>query len=140
MRGRVVRLHGTVQSGIGDASFWLGKYADVYRSWTGTTIFPGSLNIAVSRKFDWSDPLITPHRRTRSLIPHGGNREICLVPCRISANEGAGIDGFAWATTNAAQDPDYKVLEIITSTRLRDALELTNGSIVTIEIPIEWPG
>ena len=131
---------GRGKSGIGDASFWLGKYADVYRSWTGTTIFPGSLNIAVSQEFDWNDPLITPHRRTHSLIPHGGNRDIFLVPCRISANERAGIDGFAWATTNAAQDPDYKVLEIIASTRLRDTLELTNGSIVTIEIPIEWPG
>ena len=32
----------------------------------------------------------------------------------------------------------YRFLEIIASTRLRDALQLTNGSIVTIEIPIEW--
>ena len=128
-----------MQDGVGDASFWLEKYSEVYRSWTGTSIYPGSLNVAVTRKFDWNDPRLGPHKRIHSLIPHGGNRDICLVPCRISASERAWTDGFAWATTNAANDPEYKILEILAPIRLRDALQLSNGSSVTIEIPIEWP-
>ena len=134
-----MRIQGTVQDGVGDASFWLDKYSELYRSWTGDPVYPGSLNLAIAEKFDWCDPRVESHKRIHSLVPHGGNRDICLVPCRIFANERAGISGFAWATTNAAHDPEYKVLEIIAPTRLRDELQITNGSVVTIDIPIEWP-
>ena len=133
-----MRIQGTVQDGVGDASFWLDKFSEVYRSWTGLPIYPGSLNLAVAEKFDWCDPRFESDKRIHSLIPHGGNRDICLLPCRISANGLAQINGFVWATTNAAQAPDYRVIEIIASTRLRDVLQLQNGSTVTIEVPMEW--
>lgn len=133
-----MRVHGTVEDGIGDASIWLKKYSDVYRSWTGMTIYPGSLNIRVDGRFDWNDPRISPEKRIHSLTPHGGNRDICLVPCRISAASGEWIAAFAWATTNAAEDPDHAVLEIIAPVRLRDALQLANGTAVAIEVPIPW--
>lgn len=35
-------------------------------------------------------------------------------------------------------DFDYRVLEIITSVRLREVLQLTNGSVVTIDVPVSW--
>ncbi len=136
-----MELQGVVKEGKGDASFWLNKYSDVYQLWTGIAIIPGSLNVHLPAKFDWNDLSIAPFKKIYSLMPYGGNREICLIPCKICKEEETDkIYGFAWATTNAANDPDYKVLEIITSVRLRDVLQLQNGSVVTINIPVSWKG
>jgi CTP-dependent riboflavin kinase len=132
-----MRIRGIVQDGEGDASVRIKEHADVYEAWTGMKLFPGSLNVLLEEKFDWDDASVAPFKRIHSLIPNGGNRDICLVPCEISNDRGR-VYGFAWATTLAASDADYRVLEIITSVRLRDVLELENGSSVTIDIPLPW--
>ena len=135
-----MKIHGVVQDGEGDASFWLSKYSDAYQSWTGLKLVPGSLNVRLAAKFDWNHPSLEPFKKTYSLIPYGGNRDICLIPCAIYTEEKHRIYGFAWATTNATNDFDYRVLEIITSVRLREVLQLNNGSMVTIDIPVSWKG
>lgn len=58
-----------MQEGEGAASFWLGKYSDVYRLWTGMTLVPGSLNVHLPAKFDWDDASLEPFKKTYSLIP-----------------------------------------------------------------------
>jgi CTP-dependent riboflavin kinase len=133
-----MKIQGSVQEGEGNASFWLSKYSAVYQSWTGMTLIPGSLNVHLAAKFDWNDTSIEPFKRIYSLIPYGGNRDICLIPCEVYKEGTDKIYGFAWATTHAANDFDYRVLEIITSVRLREVLQLTNGSVVTIDIPVSW--
>lgn len=133
-----MKLQGIVQEGVGDASFWLRKYSSVYRTWTGMTIIPGSLNVHLAAKFDWADASLEPFKKVYSLIPYGGNRDICLIPCEVYKGGTDKIYGFAWATTHAANDFDYRVLEIITSVRLREVLRLTNGSSVTVDIPVSW--
>ena len=135
-----MELQGIVQEGEGEASFWLAKYSHVYELWTGMTLVPGSLNVHLAAKFDWNDPSIEPFKKICSLIPYGGNRDICLMPCEVYKEVSDKIYGFAWATTNAADDFDYRVLEIIASVRLREALQLNNGSVVTIDIPVSWRG
>jgi len=102
------------------------------------TLIPGSLNVHLAAKFDWNDTSIEPFKKIYSLIPYGGNRDICLIPCEVYKEKTDKIYGFAWATTHAANDFDYRVLEIITSVRLREVLQLTNGSVVTIDIPVSW--
>jgi len=104
------------------------------------TLFPGSLNLLLAEKFDWNDSSIEPFIKIFSLTPYGGNRDICLIPCEVYKERPGKIYGFAWATTHAATDFDYRVLEIITSVRLREVLQLNNGSVVTIDIPVSWRG
>ena len=133
-----MELQGIVQEGTGNASFWLNKYSDIYRLWTGMAIIPGSLNIHLPAKFNWNNSDIEPFKKIYSLTPYGGNRDICLIPCEIYKEEANRIYGFAWGTTNVANDSDYKVLEIISSVKLRDALQLKDGSVVTISIPLPW--
>jgi CTP-dependent riboflavin kinase len=133
-----MKLRGIVREGEGSASFWLGKYAAVYRLWTGMAIVPGSLNVHLAAKFDWDDPRVEPFKRIYSLAPYGGNRDVCLIPCEVY-REGTGkVYGFAWATTYAAADLDYRVLEIIAPVRLREVLRLTDGSVLTVDIPVAW--
>lgn len=133
-----MKLQGIVREGEGNASFWINKYSDAYQRWTGMTLIPGSLNVYLAAKFDWNDRSLEPFKKIYSLIPYGGNRDICLIPCEIYKKDNDKIYGFAWATTNAANDFDYRVLEIVTSVKLREALQLNNGSVVSIDIPVSW--
>jgi CTP-dependent riboflavin kinase len=133
-----MKIHGVVEAGCGDASYWLSKYADIYRLWTGMTIVPGSLNVHLLAKFDWNAAAVEPFKKIYSLVPYGGNRDIGLIPCEMYKVESHKIYGFAWSTTKAIDDPDDKVIEIITSVRLREVLQLDNGSPVVIDIPVPW--
>jgi len=133
-----MKIQGIVRDGEGDASFRISKYSEIYQVWTGMTIVPGSLNVHLAAPFDWHDSSFEPFKKIYSLIPYGGNRDICLMPCEIYKEKKEKIYGFAWATTYAANDFDHRVLEIITSVRLRDVLQLNTGSLVTIDIPVSW--
>ena len=135
---KAMKIQGTVQEGVGDASFWLSKYSAVYQLWTGMTLFPGSLNVHLAAKFDWNDARVEPFKRIYSLVPYGGNRDICLIPCEVYKDEADKIYGFAWATTYAADDFDYRVLEIITSVRLREVLQLATGMSIVTADPLAW--
>ena len=137
-----MQLTGHVQSGEGNAAYWLAKDADAYRLWTGVDIVPGSLNVLLSTKFDWAAAEIAPYLRVFSLVPFGGNRDILLVPCEISTDRHASpVPAFAWATTiaAAAPAPDYHVLELIAPLNLRQTLTLPDQTSVTISIPMPWP-
>lgn len=138
IENEVMKIRGIVRDGEGDASFWLNKYSEVYRTWTGMALIPGSLNVELVTKFDWNDATVQPFKKIFSLMPYGGNRDICLIPCEIYKEEKEKIYGFAWATTYATKDFDYRVLEIIASVKLREVLQLNNGSEVTIDIPVSW--
>ena len=130
-------LRGTVQDGKNDANLWLSRFEGVYARWLGERIFPGSLNLRTGKAFDWHSPILS-HRRTFSLFPHGGEREIFLVPARIVAP--GRRDCWLWSTTTAADNrADPEVVELIASTRLRSALGLVNGSKVDVDFPLEWP-
>jgi len=133
-----MQLNGFVQAGVGNAAYWLEKNADAYCLWTGMKLVPGSLNVQLPSKFDLSSPDIAPFKRVHSLVPFGGNRDICLVPCEIFADESNRIYAFAWATTFAANEADYHVLEIVSDIHLRTALGLQDGMKVSIEIPLPW--
>lgn len=135
-----MKIQGVVQEGEGNASYWLSKYSDVYQLWTGMKLIPGSLNLNLGAAFDWKNSSVEPFKKIYSLIPYGGNRDICLIPCEIYKDEKDKIYGFAWATTKAANDVDYRVLEIISAVRLREVLQLDNGVMVTIDIPVPWRG
>jgi len=131
------RLHGIVQSGKSDANQWLRRFADVYASWLGRVIFPGSLNIDTGSRFDWHALDIAPFRRRFSLTPHGGERDLFIVPCAIV---NPGIQScWLWTTTTAADDrPDPNVVELIAAVNLRETLGLADGSSIEVEYPMDW--
>jgi CTP-dependent riboflavin kinase len=127
-------LTGTVQDGKNDANRWLRRFAAVYESWLGQPIYPGSLNLDTGRPFDWHAPELLPHRRRFSLVPHGGERDLFMVPARIVRPGEQRC--WLWTTTTAAEyRDDPNVVELIAPVRLRDSLGLTTGSQVEIIYP-----
>jgi len=131
------RITGIVQGGKNDANRWLRRFAGVYASWLGQDIFPGSLNIDTGTRFDWHAPDIVPFRRRFSLTPHGGERDLFIVPCTIVK---PGVQScWLWTTTTAADDrPDPSVVELIATVNLRGKLGLGDGAQIELEYPVEW--
>jgi len=134
-----MKLVGTVQDGKNDANFWLTRFAAAYERWLGEPIFPGSLNLKIGVAFDWHARELLPFRRTFSLKPFGGERDLFIVPCRIQIPKEQ--RAYLWTTTTAADDQSGRhVIELISPVHLRKALGLVNGSTVELQYPEPWPG
>ena len=128
-------ISGRVQSGENDASRWLDKFNEPYSKKTGMAIFPGSLNLALDKNFDWFKPACQAKVIWFGKEEYGGERDIFLLPCKL-INLG-NKNAFLWTPTTAAKDrPDPWVVEVITDVKLRDAFSLRDGSIVQIELDL----
>ena len=117
------RLTGRVRSGKGEHAHWMKVYADVYRAETGSDPFPGTLNIELQEA--WHMPPTA--RRFDAGVT------ILLTPCKVGA-----IDAFIIRTENNEQgvgDHPPTVVEVISDTPLRDALNLQDGNQVTLILP-----
>lgn len=126
-------LRGRVQSGVGDASKWLTRFADAYARKTGTPIFPGSLNLALDEDFDWYAPFVAERHVFFDRTEMGGERDVLLVPCVLSSLEDR--PAFLWSTTTAAQGrADPWVVELICEVGLRATYGLEDGDEVTVRI------
>lgn len=137
-RTKHTRLVGVVQDGKHDAHLWLARFAAAYEGWLGEPIFPGSLNLNIGKTFDWQAGDLLPFRRTFSLKPFGGERDLYIVPCRITQPQEQ--PAYLWTTTTAADDrPDPQVVELIASVKLRDIPGLATGSTLEILYPDAWP-
>jgi riboflavin kinase, archaea type len=119
---------GTVTSGIGDLSRWMVFYADAYEAGTGVQLYPGSLNVLLSEEYHL--PADPPIRLSPDAL--GGRVGMNIVPCTIG-----GIEAFVLRTDqNQAGLGDHgrDIIEIGAPVRLRDALGLSDGDPVSIEI------
>ena len=131
------KIIGTVQSGFNDASKWLTIFAEVYADWLGEPVFPGSLNIETGARFDWHAEDLLPYRRRFSLLPHGGERDLFMIPARIIRPDLQHC--WLWTTTTAADNRhDPSVVELVAPVKLRETLGLDDGSCIEFEYPNEW--
>lgn len=124
---------GRVQSGKGDASRWLSLFNAAYSRKIDATVFPGSLNVALTTPFDWFATEIRRRTIWFDRKEYGGERDILLVPCTLVnlADERAWL----WTPITAARDrSDPWVVELIATRNLRSTFDLEDGSVVEIEL------
>ncbi len=127
-------LRGRVQAGMGDASHWLFRFNDAYARKVGMPVFPGSLNLALDREFDWHAPALQDRVLRFGREEYGGERDILLIPCVLQSL--ASRPAFLWSTTTAAtarEDP--WVVEVIASVGLRATYGLKDGDWVEVSLP-----
>ena len=128
-------IRGRVQSGTKQAAHWLSVFNAAYARKLGTPVFPGSLNVELDSPFDWFDA-----RWKNAVIEfgreeYGGERDILLLPCSLSA--APRVPAFLWSTTTAARDPrDRLVAEVIASVGLRTTYGLKDGDPVAIDLSV----
>jgi CTP-dependent riboflavin kinase len=128
-------IRGRVQSGTKQAAHWLSVFNAAYARKLGMPVFPGSLNVELDMPFDWFDA-----RWQNAVIEfgrdeYGGERDILLLPCKLSTAPGA--PAFLWSTTTAARDPRDRLLaEVIASVGLRATYGLKDGDPVAIELNV----
>ena len=117
----------TVESGLGDLAQWMQKYATAYESAVGQALVPGSLNVRLSEA--WSVP---PGDGVR-LESEDVGRGVTLVACIIEGTE-------AWVIRTDRNDAGKgrhprNVVEIVAPVHLRSVLGLSDGDVVTLQLP-----
>ena len=115
---------GRVTSGSGDLSRWMTLYADAYAGAAGAALFPGSLNVVLE------EPWTLPPEKLRLDADLVG-RIVYLVPCRVGARR-----CFIFRTERAEQagGEEHRVLEIVSTVRLRTELGVSDGDLVEVVV------
>ncbi|MBN2518482.1 MAG: CTP-dependent riboflavin kinase [Candidatus Altiarchaeota archaeon] len=111
------RLTGTVFSGKGEGRKYIEIYRDRLKERIGFSPYLGTLNLKVDRMPDLDYEII------RGFWDYGG---VKIAPCKIRGME---------AYILVPEKTSYRnVLELVSSTNLRKALELRDGEAVTLEL------
>ena len=122
------RVWGKVVSGRGNFGFWIERLNAFYVTKTGMQLYPGTLNIELSR------PYSVPSRGIRlEADEYGGTVSVNIVPCQIFDRR-----AFLLRTDQNEQGTGHhsrNVIEIATDVRLRDAYQLKDGDWVAVELP-----
>jgi CTP-dependent riboflavin kinase len=132
-------IRGRVQTGTHRAAHWLSLFNAAYALKLGMPVFPGSLNLELETPFDWFDA-----RWDTALIElrgeeYGGERDILLLPCRLSV--APGMPAFLWSTTTAARDSGDRLLaEVLAPVGLRATYGLEDGDPVAVELNLRPAG
>lgn len=118
-------LSGRVVSGEGNFSYWIERLTDYYHAKTGMILFPGTLNVHIDEPFDLPPDNIIRLEKEE----YGGDVSVSIVPCSFM-----GRKSFILRTDPNDIGERKAVLEIASDIRLRDAFNLVDGDIVTIEV------
>lgn len=131
-------LQGRVEAGQNDASKWLSLFNPEYSRKLGMPVFPGSLNLRLGRPFDWLAPRYQPHIITFGQKEYGGERDILLLPCTLVTC--GRRSAFLWTPIHPTFGVGKAdVVEIVADVKLRDAYQLTDGSVVEVELNLALP-
>ena len=122
-------LTGTVRSGKGNFSNWMEELQTLYTAKSGVALYPGSLDIELAVSYD----LPTKGVILLEKEEYGGRVSVSLLPCSVSGIQGCimRIDPNADGTG----DHPKTIIEVAAQVRLRDALNVSDGDIVTIKVP-----
>lgn len=132
-------LRGKVQTGKGDASHWLRLFNAAYSRKLRMAVYPGSLNLALDRAFDWFATRYEAHTIWFPREEYGGERDILMLSCEL-----VDLDrrrAFLWTPTTAARNrPDPWVVELICEVKLRETCGLEDGDIVALALSVDAVG
>ena len=132
-------LRGKVEPGENDASKWLSLFNAEYSRKLGMPVFPGSLNLRLDQPFDWLAPRYQPSIIRFGQEEYGGERDILMLPC-ILASLGR-RRAFLWRPIHPPLGAGMAdIVEIVANVKLRDTYELTDGTLVEVELNLSTAG
>lgn len=120
-------LRGTVVTGQGNFSYWIGQLQEHYGRKTGMLFYPGTLNIELAEPFSFP-----PDALRLEGSEYGGCVSVNMVPCSVR-----GRPAFLLRTdlNESGNGPHPKtIVEIATDVRLRDYFSLNDGDALDVEI------
>ncbi len=119
-----MKIKGVVVSGIGEAGFYVKLYSDYFKELLGAEPYPGTLNILV----DSCSVLGEVFSENHLVKP----RKPGLAPAYIRRGV---LGGFNVVIVKPlVTRHDCRVLEAVSTVKLRDKLRLRNGDVVEIEL------
>ena len=128
IRGYFMKIEGKVTTGLGKGAYFLSQefYTSEFKKNLGFIPFPGTLNVVVDEKY--LDEINEIKNNCQNLIkPDEGFGAVKYIEAILN-NDVKGAIVFPAKTTH-----DENYLEFIAENMLREALELKDGDIVSLE-------
>ena len=120
-------LVGKVQTGLGNASFWMKKAEDAFEKKLGKKLYNGTLNIELENNY-----VLTGNLQVLKKEEYGGDQDVYIKECNL-----LGHKSFIVRTEkNSKKDGDHplNLLEIISEVCFREKYNLKDEDTVTINI------
>jgi len=119
-----VKIRGVVVSGIGEAGFYVKLYSDYFKELLGEEPYPGTLNIVIDSCSVLGEVFSDNH-----LVKP---RKPGLAPAYIRRGV---LGGFNVVVVKPlVTRHDCRVLEVVSTIKLRDVLGLRDGDVIEIEL------
>jgi riboflavin kinase len=118
------KIRGVVVSGIGEAGFYVKLYSEYFRELLGGEPYPGTLNILLE-SCSALEEIFSEKHLVKPLKPG-------LAPAYIRRGV---LRGFSVVVVKPlVTRHECRVLEVVSSVKLRDVLGLRDGDVVEIEL------
>lgn len=119
-------LKGKVTKGIGIAKMWVGKIEKVFKDKTGVTVFHGTLNIKLNKKYIIKPDLIIKPEE------FGGTENVLVKRCEILGNEAYIVR--AEKNQKGQGEHDLRILEIVANFNFREKYGLKDNDEIEVKI------
>lgn len=119
-------LKGKVTKGIGIAKMWVGKIEKVFKDKTGVTVFQGTLNIELNKKYIIKPDLIIKPEE------FGGTENVLVKRCEILGNEAYIVR--AEKNQKGQGEHDLRILEIVANFNFREKYGLKDNDEIEVKI------
>jgi len=120
------KYKGTVQSGFGNASFWMKKVVEIFEEKYKMKPFLGTLNIKLDEEY------ILEEKEKIFANEYGGNFDVLVGECEILENRAYIVRTEKNNTKNG--DHPLNIIEIVSDINFRQKYNLKDGDIIEIYI------
>lgn len=121
-----MELKGKVKSGLGEATYWVGKIQNIFEQKYNMKLFLGTLNI----QLDY--PYMLNQEQKIKASQYGGNLDVLIQECEIMGHKGYIVR--TEKNNQKGGDHPLDIIEIVSDINFRKENQLNDNDIVTLWI------
>lgn len=121
-----MELKGKVKSGLGEASYWVGKIERVFEQKYNMKLFLGTLNIQLE-----NDYILEKQEKIKA-DEYGGNLDVLVKQCEIMGHKGYMVR--TEKNNQKGGDHPLNIIEIVCDINIRNTKHLKDDDEVTVSI------
>ena len=121
-----MELKGKVKSGLGEASYWVGKIRDIFERKYKIKLFLGTLNIELEHEY------IMEKEEKIKADEYGGNLDVLIKECEIMGHKGYIVR--TEKNNQKGGDHPLNIVEIVSDINIRKANHLKDNDQVIVSM------
>ncbi len=121
-----MKLTGKVKTGLGEASYWVGKIKNIFEKKYSMKLYLGTLNIQLEHEY------ILEQGQKIKASEYGGNLDVLIKECEIMGNKGYIVR--TERNNQKGGDHPLNIIEVVSDIPIRDEKHLKDDDEVIVLI------